>query len=155
MKMLDFMKYISGCCLKSVQLIAVFVLANRAILPKRGGERYIPNVIVFRLLTSPSVAGGGRNEPCRCPPASRHWCFPQALRLAPEAAANWIEQLPAGPVRESAIGNYVEAAEREQRVEPCFAVWLAWNPDAAKPWLQGADFSEAVKNRWLSEKPEF
>jgi hypothetical protein len=92
--------------------------------------------------------------------------------VSPEAAAKWVDQLPAGPVRESAIGNYVEAvrqydpgagarlalktadaAERERRVEQCFVVWLAWDPDSAKQWLKGADFSEALKNHWLSEKP--
>jgi predicted phosphoadenosine phosphosulfate sulfurtransferase len=42
---------------------------------------------------------------------------------------------------------------RESRVHECFSMWLAWDPDSAKQWLKGADFSEAVKNRWLSEKP--
>ena len=41
---------------------------------------------------------------------------------------------------------------RESRVHECFSMWLAWDPDAAKPWLKGADFSDAVKNRWLAEK---
>jgi hypothetical protein len=91
--------------------------------------------------------------------------------VSPEAAANWIEQLPAGPLREGAIGNYVEAVcqydpgagarlalkmadatERERRVEQCFVVWLAWNPAAAKQWLKDTDFSDATKNRWLSPK---
>ena len=92
--------------------------------------------------------------------------------VSPEAAANWIKQLPAGPLRKSAIGNYIEvirlydpgasarlvlktadAAERDRCVKPCFVVWLASDPNAAKLWLKGTDFSETTKNRWLSEKP--
>jgi hypothetical protein len=91
--------------------------------------------------------------------------------VAPEAAGRWVEQLPAGAVRESAIGSYVEAvrmwnpgvgarlalltadaSEREQRVEPCIVLWLAWDPAAAKLWLKGTDFSDAIKNRWLQEQ---
>ena len=46
---------------------------------------------------------------------------------------------------------------RENRVHDCFSKWLEWDPDAAKQWLKTADFSEATKNRWLTEKepPEF
>jgi len=92
---------------------------------------------------------------------------------APEAASRWVDQLSAGPVRESAIGSYVETvrlwnpaagarlgwktadpAERERRVEPCFILWLAWDPVSAKQWLKGTNLPDAVQNRWLAEKPE-
>jgi hypothetical protein len=88
---------------------------------------------------------------------------------APEAAGRWVEQLPPGPVRESAIGTYAEAVSqwnpeagarlalktadpiaRENRVQPCFGQWLAWNPVAAKAWLKETSFSDEVKGRWLA-----
>jgi predicted phosphoadenosine phosphosulfate sulfurtransferase len=75
-------------------------------------------------------------------------------------------------VREKAIETYVEAVRiwnpgagtrmalktadpvaRESRVHESFRTWLAWDPDSARQWLKGADFSEAVKTRWFSEKP--
>ena len=84
-----------------------------------------------------------------------------------------MEQLPAGAVRENAIGSYLEAVRlwnpgagarlalqtadpnvRQQRVEQCFVLWLAWDPAAAKDWLKQTDFPEDTKGRWLSEKPD-
>ena len=81
-------------------------------------------------------------------------------------------RLAPGPVRESAIEAYVGAVRvwnpgagarmalqtadptaRESRVHECFGSWLAWDGDSAKQWLRDADFPEAVKNGWLSEKP--
>ncbi len=91
----------------------------------------------------------------------------------PEAAGQRVDQLLPGGLRESSIETYVEAVRiwnpgagarlalktadpvaREKRVHACFRTWLAWDPDAAKQWLTETDFSDAVKNRWLSEKAD-
>jgi hypothetical protein len=83
-----------------------------------------------------------------------------------------VDQLPAGPVRENAIENYVDAAApwnpeaatrlayksenlaiRQQRVAPCFQLWRAWNSEAAQRWLAETSFHEELKQRWLAEEP--
>jgi len=98
--------------------------------------------------------------------------FKVYVPVSPAAVARWVDELPAGQVLENAIGCYVEAVRlwdpgagarlalktvdpvaREHRVEQCFSQWLAWDPNSAKEWLKGTDFSDAVKSRWLSEKP--
>jgi len=38
-------------------------------------------------------------------------------------------------------------------VEQCFQLWLAWDPNSARRWLAGTDFSEEIKQHWLSESP--
>jgi hypothetical protein len=91
--------------------------------------------------------------------------------VSPEAAGELLDQLPAGPDRENAIGNYVEAALpwnpeaatrwayksenpaiRQQRVAPCFQMWRAWNPEAAQRWLSETNFHDELKQHWLAEK---
>jgi hypothetical protein len=83
-----------------------------------------------------------------------------------------VDRLPSGPLRESAIGSYVEevriwdpgagcrlasktvdAVARQQRTEQCFTLWQAWDPDSAQRWLKETDFPDEIKQRWLSEKP--
>ena len=92
--------------------------------------------------------------------------------VSPVAAGVAVDQLPPDPVRESAIGSYAQTAclwnpeaatqmafktadleAREQRVESCFRLWLAWDPNSAKRWLAATDFPEETRQRWLSEIP--
>ena len=92
--------------------------------------------------------------------------------VCPDAAKQWVEQLPAGSIRESAIGTYVEAASmwhpeaaarlalkttdsvaRQQRVEHCFRLWLTCDPDSAREWLKEANLTEEQKRSLLSQKP--
>jgi hypothetical protein len=91
--------------------------------------------------------------------------------VCPEDAAHWVEQLPLGPVRDNAIGAYVEtvqtwdpaaatrlaaltadATARQQRVGSCFQQWRALDPEGAECWLAGADFPEETKRGWRAER---
>ena len=92
--------------------------------------------------------------------------------VSPELSGQWVDQLAAGPVRESAIGSYVDSVclwnpeagahlalktvdpvARENRVERCVRQWLAWDPKGAKKWLNQTSFPEEVKARWLADLP--
>ncbi len=94
--------------------------------------------------------------------------------VCPDEASQWVERLPIGPIRDGAIGAYVEAADmwhpeaaarlaaktansvaRVQRVEQCFRFWLACDSDAAKQWLKESDLPEEHKRNLLSQKPSF
>jgi hypothetical protein len=89
--------------------------------------------------------------------------------VRPEIASQWVEQMGVGPIRDSAIGTYVEAAsawhpeaaarlalktsdpiQRQQRAEQCFRFWRASDPESTKRWLKETDFNEDIKSLWLS-----
>jgi len=97
-----------------------------------------------------------------------NFCVP----VCPDAAKQWVEQLPSGSIRESAIGTYVEAASmwhpeaaarlalktadvvaRQQRVEHCFRLWLTCDPESAREWLKEANLAEEQKRSLLSQNP--
>ena len=93
-----------------------------------------------------------------------------ATPVSPDLSGQWVDQLAAGPVRESAIGSYVDSVclwnpeagvrlalktvdpvARENRVERCVRQWLAWDPAGARKWLDQTNFPGEVKTRWLEE----
>ena len=80
--------------------------------------------------------------------------------VSPELSGQWVDHLAAGPVRESAIGSYVDSVRlwnpeagarlalktvdpvaRENRVERCVRQWLAWDPAGARKWLEESGFA--------------
>jgi hypothetical protein len=92
--------------------------------------------------------------------------------VCPEDAARWIEQLAIGPLRDNAIGAYIDSVQswnaeaatrlaaitsdpdvRRQRVDTCWHQWLVLDPEGAKRWLAETDFPEETKNNWLAGTP--
>jgi len=92
--------------------------------------------------------------------------------VCPDMVSRWVEALPIGPIRDSAIGAYVEAASawhpeaaarlavktadplaRQERVRQCFRLWLACDSESAKQWLKQTDFAEEDKRSLLSQIP--
>ena len=92
--------------------------------------------------------------------------------VCPDISSRWVEALPIGPIRDSAIGAYVEAANawhpeaaarlavktadplaRQERVRQCFRLWLACDSESATQWLKQTDFPEEDKRTLMSQKP--
>ncbi len=88
--------------------------------------------------------------------------------VCPEAS-QWVEQLPEGVIRNTAIETYVEAvhvwnpeaaarlglkmpdeASRQRVVEKAVTIWMKLDPDSTKRWVAATSFSEEVKGRWTT-----
>jgi hypothetical protein len=86
-------------------------------------------------------------------------------------ARQWVENLPAGRLRESAIQSYVQAvitwepsqavrlastlkddSAKIQQIDKCLHRWMELDRSAAQKWVRTSALPPDVKSKWLTER---
>ena len=92
-------------------------------------------------------------------------------RYDPAAAGQWLQQVPAGPARDSGISAYVSATAaadpatsmqlasgisnnvlRNRTIAQTYRQWAKQDPTSANAWLSSSTIDQKLKNRLLSPK---